>query len=1738
MRISFKLQRGATADGLATFSKTLWGKFWNSLLLVLFLLSWNAAAEAAIPDLVWAKNFGSSGYTYPFATAVDAEGNAYLAGQFSSSTLTFGSTVLARIGTSDAFIVKFDPAGEVLWARGYGGGGTSTTGKSLAVDTIGNVFFGGAMHGDMTTPPLTKIGGYFDGFLLKLDSAGNTLWAKSYGGYGASVDVRTLATDRSGNAYWSGSFGDGSLSTPSLTRIGKTDALLVKVDPSGNTVWARNYGGTGRWAKTTAGGYAVTTDGEGNAYLVGIYDQGLSVPLVEEIGQESTFAMKVNASGSVVWAKGFGGVEREGGFLVGSAVVSGRAVALDGGGNIYLCGTFTTPLRSSSLPWITIGDWDAFAIKLDPSGNTAWVRNFGGAGVGEAVDPAFPGSSTSCDGVALDVLGNVYLGGWFDRYSLTTPPLALVGGSSYHMNGLLIQLDAAGNTLDAKAYAGNAAGAVIKGLTSDGSGNVYLGGYFSSGNLIDPALILKGWVDGMIFKLGGSAVPPVGYALSVTKSGNGAVTSTPAGISCGSNCSANFAAGSVVTLTAIPAAGTSFYGWSGACSGTGSSCSVTMSEARSVTASFLEARIANNPEQKGGAKKNRDTAFRGSSCSAPGWPTHSVNTATLNLVVSDTDFAYSGLGPAVSLTRVWNSDPSTLGMFGRGWSFPYESSFVSGNQITINGAGGQGTQFTYVSGTTTATYAPVIAGIFDTLVGYLGSSSSYWLYTRKDTRDVYRYDSSSSTSGIARLTSITDRNGNALSITYNQDGTLAGITDAAGRTTFFNYNASKRVTRMTVPDGQSLSYNYDANGNMIGNVDLLGTAISYTYDSGNYLTSMTVDGRTTAFAYGASGGWFHVATVTDPMGKVETYNATSWSRTTVTDANNHTIAYASEDGKTTSVTDANNHLWSRSYSNSLLSSMTDANGKINSFRWDARGNLTRQIDPLNRFSEYVYDANDDLIQSTDPQNTTWTLTRDFKGKVTTATSPMNKKTMLAYNTLGQLTSSTDPAGRTTTYTYDSKGNLQKVISPLGAFVTAGYDAQGINLTSIADERNNTSNFAYDSNGRLTRVTHPDGSFATVGYSACAMSSVTDENGKQTAFTRDKNLEVTRITDPSGSNVSITYDSVGNLLTTTDPLSRVYGNSYDAGNRLMAVVNPLGGSLSFGRDNNGNVTQVTDERSNATVLGYDPRNLLVTVTDPSGQVVSTTRDSLGRVAQITNARGGIRSYTYDDDGRVSGKTYGAFSAASYAYDNSGLLTSATDAEGTVSYTYDAGGRLNRMAYPDGSSVSLTRDSAGNVTGMTYPGGLNVTYVYDNRNRIQSMSWGANSIAYTYDAAGNRLSETRSNSTGSSYTYNANGRLTGISHKKGAVAFATLSYSRDAAGNIISETADLPVQPVPVNIRGVATVNNNNQLVSWGSASYSYDADGNLTSVVGTSPFSAIYDARNLPTLITRGGSSAEYHYDGMLNRVKSISGSSTRNFHYDHVGRLLFETDGSGTVTTTYLYQGRKLAAMQAADGNMYFYHFDKTGNTVALTNSSGTVVAAYAYSPYGAVLGRSGSVINPFTYVGAYGVMDEGNNLYYMKNRYYDAGTGRFLQKDPIGFAGRQSNLYAYVAGNPVGRIDPTGLADDDSQLGATELWLKQHPENTPEHRRKLHDIRFAEDLLRYKLEAVAAYNETWSDKFSWFVERELPLYVVVQRAPWGRDSESFKFIDEKGLPRIPTWDNMFDDWVRVPYEEIALCDR
>jgi RHS repeat-associated protein len=484
--------------------------------------------------------------------------------------------------------------------------------------------------------------------------------------------------------------------------------------------------------------------------------------------------------------------------------------------------------------------------------------------------------------------------------------------------------------------------------------------------------------------------------------------------------------------------------------------------------------------------------------------------------------------------------------------------------------------------------------------------------------------------------------------------------------------------------------------------------------------------------------------------------------------------------------------------------------------------------------------------------------------------------------------------------------------------------------------------------------------------------------------------------------------------------------------VASITNPLNQTVLFSHNAKGDPLSITNELGRVTALSYDAeRGLPLSITDPIGTVTSTNSyDALGRISGVTNALGQTVTAVYDNDGRITAKKYGANSIATYGWNTKNQLISATDITGLKTFTRNVADQVTAISYPDQLSISLVYDDAGNVSSISYPGGPTVSYTYDSLNRTSGLTFSGNSISMGYNTSGGLASETRSNAVNSAYGYDAAGQLIALSHKNGATVIAELAYTRNDAGLIINESGTLPLVPGSSGQENTGSYNAANGVLTWGSDSYNYDADGNLTAIAGSKIFSATYDYEKRPSSITLGGITTTYSYDGLGNRVKAQA-STTRNFHHDPWGKLLFETNASGQVTANYIYAGNRLVASGTGTtaGGYVFYHQDKTGNTLALTDTSGVVVAAYAYSPYGAVLNKSGVMTTPYTYVGVYGVMDEGNDLFYMKNRYYDAATGRFIQRDPIGFAGGQTNLYAYVGDNPVSGVDPEGMKKRCSDL-------------------------------------------------------------------------------------------------------------
>ncbi|MCW3105228.1 MAG: hypothetical protein JWO09_3668 [Bacteroidetes bacterium] len=264
-------------------------------------------------NVLWAKSAGGSGEDVSRSVSTDPLGNVYITGAFVGSTSTFGSTTLSNsnAGYGDIFIAKYDPNGNVLWATGAGGTGDEES-HSVSTDVSGNVYVAGYFASSALTfgsSTLTSVGGK-DVFLTKYDPNGNVLWAKSAGGTNEDR-AYGMSTDTSGNVYVTGNFFSASLSwgTMTLTNTGNHDIFTAKYDTNGNVLWAKSASGSDSdYAYSVSNDATGNAYVAGSFYSPTLTFDSTTI---NNVGYQDIFITKYDANGNVLWVKGIGGTNYE-----------------------------------------------------------------------------------------------------------------------------------------------------------------------------------------------------------------------------------------------------------------------------------------------------------------------------------------------------------------------------------------------------------------------------------------------------------------------------------------------------------------------------------------------------------------------------------------------------------------------------------------------------------------------------------------------------------------------------------------------------------------------------------------------------------------------------------------------------------------------------------------------------------------------------------------------------------------------------------------------------------------------------------------------------------------------------------------------------------------------------------------------------------------------------------------------------------------------------------------------------------------------------------------------------------------------------------------------------------------------------------------------------------------------------------------------------------------------------------
>jgi RHS repeat-associated protein len=399
--------------------------------------------------------------------------------------------------------------------------------------------------------------------------------------------------------------------------------------------------------------------------------------------------------------------------------------------------------------------------------------------------------------------------------------------------------------------------------------------------------------------------------------------------------------------------------------------------------------------------------------------------------------------------------------------------------------------------------------------------------------------------------------------------------------------------------------------------------------------------------------------------------------------------------------------------------------------------------------------------------------------------------------------------------------------------------------------------------------------------------------------------------------------------------------------------------------------------------------------------------------------GVTSYAFDALARVTGITTPQGSVG-YTYNDADQRTSMTLPGGrTISYNYDATGRLATIGDWASGVINYSFDADGNLTGLSRSNGVNSSYGYDNAGRLTNISHNGPSgnllfTNYTLDANGNRTTMA-SNAGTESYTLDVLNRLTNATYPNGDTA----AYSYDANGNRLSQ----PFNGVTTNY----SYDDAGQLLSDGATTYSYDANGNLITA-GADSYT--WDWANRMTAATVGGNNASYAYDAFDVRVSGAVNGAATNYLWDRLAQNPTLVDDGGHA---YVH-GVGPQAQIDGSGNRHYLLSDALSSIRGMTDGSGALVGNTAYDAFGAVRSQtgSGSVLG---YTGE--LYTPATGLLHLRSRDLNPALGRFLSVDTVqpNAPGSQGfNGYAYVANNPTLWVDPSGHTSTSGYFGTAQF--------------------------------------------------------------------------------------------------------
>ncbi len=860
--------------------------------------------------------------------------------------------------------------------------------------------------------------------------------------------------------------------------------------------------------------------------------------------------------------------------------------------------------------------------------------------------------------------------------------------------------------------------------------------------------------------------------------------------------------------------------------------------------------------------------------------------------------------------------------------------------------------------------------------------------------------------------------GNNIAHVFSAGGRhLQTVDSNTGNTlTTFNYDADNRLITITDRFNNTITINRDAVGNPTAIISPYGHRTGLRVDGENNLTDIDFeDGTGYSFGYTSDG---LMTSMINPRGLTSTHTFDNTGRVISTEDPEHGIWTldriihsngAVESSVTSSENNTVSHLDTREPGDVYNSVTTNPSGDTSTFV---------------RKNQNLDDSEKKCGMSTDIR---YTLDKKSRLKVpqTVAisspaglTSRFDLNKTYVDNAVGLTQTSTATSnrnGKTTTSITDYKAGTATSTSPAGRKATSTFDLNTLKVGEVAFGGLLPSHFDYDSHGHLSAATTGTRN-VSYGYDSRGnLTSVVDPLSRTTSYSYDLLDRPTRIDRPDSSTLQFQYDASGNLTVLTTPVPAENQFAYNGVNRVSGFTTPLGSTTSY---------------------AYDKERKLTTINLPSGKTISNTYTH-GSLTGTTTAEW-TNSYTYSCGDLPASISRGS-EQLNYTYD--GTLPKSIAQSGTVlgniGFTYNNDFNLTAMSY-GGSTASLGYDNDGLLTAAG-----RFTIARNAANGLPELvSAGSFQLSRSFNGYGEvKAARTSLGSSGFSYdlTRNDSSRITAKSEQiEGATS--QFAYSYDTVGRLLTVTKDgLLAEEYRYDNNGNRTYEMNTLRAITGRTFTHSDEDHTLTA----GPISYGFDHDNNLTTRREGAETTQYRYSstGELQRVtlpdntlieyindplgrriaKKVNGTIAERYLWLDQTTLLAVYDGAGNLRQRFEYADDRVPYAMTAGSTTYSLTYDQVGSLRLITDNAGNSVKRVDYDSFGNIISDSNPAFAiPFGFAG--GLHDRDTGLVRFGYRDYMPEIGKWTAKDPILFAGGDSNLYGYVQNDPVNFIDPWGL--------------------------------------------------------------------------------------------------------------------